>query len=353
MRRRSSGSRGSRCTRPSGPSRAQPPEATPRPAEPNEPAWVSLLWVFQASGERIPARRLAGLPENVARLGRVDERLGILLEEEPLLDELIRRLRDRPHEAGVALVALLERSARVAVREPLGLRLRKRNERTAEAAEVRRPEPGTHVPAYVRPNRRARPHRLDPCHAGAVRIGPGHQRRVAAAVDWRQHRLDSALRAKVGAEVQDVDGVHDARRRHAGDRRERLTESGERNERLALEAWIVAVRWLDVLVTRASANLGMAVTESNPTARDKLPFRLDRNLMGHSSLFTGHAKGASAEEHWLQPHPALSGWLRMSSRAAFTTCVGASFCTGKSSDRRRKRPRAGLINEINMMLGWI
>jgi hypothetical protein len=24
-----------------------------------------------------------------------------------------------------------------------------------------------------------------------------------------------------------------------------------------------------------------------------------------------------------------------------------------ASDRRRKKPRAGLINEINMMLGWI
>src|ERR1700737_1038510 len=168
MRRRSSGSRGSRCTRPSRPSRPARPsrpqraETTPPPAEPNEPAWVSLLWVFQASGERIPARLFAGLPENVARLGRVDECVGILLEEEPLLDELIRSLRDRPHEAGVALVALLERSARVAVGEPLGLRLRKRNDRTAEAAEVRRPEPRAHVPAYVRPNRSARPHRLDP-----------------------------------------------------------------------------------------------------------------------------------------------------------------------------------------------
>jgi len=31
------------------------------------------------------------------------------------------------------------------------------------------------------------------------------------------------------------------------------------------------------------------------------------------------------------------------------TCVGATLCIRKSSDRRRKRPRAGLINEINMM----
>src|SRR6267142_6814006 len=103
--------------------------------------------VLQASGERIPARRFAGSPENVARLGRVDECVGIFLEEEPLLEELLRSLRDRLHEAGVALVALLERSARVAVRKPLGLGLREGNERAAEAAEVRRPEPGAHVPS--------------------------------------------------------------------------------------------------------------------------------------------------------------------------------------------------------------
>src|SRR6202040_1440046 len=36
-------------------------------------------------------------------------------------------------------------------------------------------------------------------------------------------------------------------------------------------------------------------------------------------------------------------------RHAFATCVGAAPCRGKSSDRRRKWPRAGLVNEINMM----
>jgi len=41
----------------------------------------------------------------------------------------------------------------------------------------------------------------------------------------------------------------------------------------------------------------MAAAESNPTATDKLPFRLDRTLIGHSLLFTGHAKGAPAKEH--------------------------------------------------------
>src|SRR5215831_13497128 len=100
-------------------------------------------------------------PQDAAVARGLDELLGVHLEEEPLLDEALRRLLDRLDESVVVLVPLLERLARVAAGEPVRLRGREREERPAEAAEIRRPEARADVPAHVRSERHAREHRLD------------------------------------------------------------------------------------------------------------------------------------------------------------------------------------------------
>src|SRR5712692_2368656 len=84
---------------------------------------------------------ISSLDQNVAVLRLADEALCIHFQQEALADQLSRRLPHRPHIAVVIVVALAERSSRVAARQPFLPGHCKGDKRTAQGAKVGSAQP--------------------------------------------------------------------------------------------------------------------------------------------------------------------------------------------------------------------
>src|SRR5437667_6247218 len=96
--------------------------------------------------------------------GLRDQAIGILLQQEALADLLSGDTRHQAVVALLAAVALLDRAARIAARQPRGLGHGKRNVARGKVAFVALQRPARHwVPARVGPQGRLQEHRL---HAG-------------------------------------------------------------------------------------------------------------------------------------------------------------------------------------------
>src|SRR6185295_18200130 len=103
--------------------------------------------------------------QDIARFGRLDQRIAVRRQQETLPLGLGRGPLDGAHVALVGAIALFERKARVAVDHPLGLGLRERNPATLVVAVLADVEAGSdHVPSQVRAERSHHQHDRDTAH---------------------------------------------------------------------------------------------------------------------------------------------------------------------------------------------
>src|SRR5712692_7103657 len=130
---------------------------------------------------------ISSVDQNVAVLRFADEALCIVFQQEALADQLSRCLPHRPHIAVVIVIALAERSSRVATRQPFRPGHCEGDERTAQGAKVGVAPPWrAHIPTGIGSEGSSN---LDWPNAGDVQtilVRPGDQQRIAWSKQWRQ-----------------------------------------------------------------------------------------------------------------------------------------------------------------------
>src|SRR5258708_35646351 len=104
---------------------------------------------------------------------------------------------------------------------------------------------GAHVPARVRSKRNADLQRPDACDVEPVLVWLRHEDPVAGAELRRLQGEHATQAAETGAEVQELQLVLDRREVHARNVRECLGGLVQWDQRIVLDARIVALRWPD------------------------------------------------------------------------------------------------------------
>src|SRR6266851_1464237 len=187
--------------------------------------------------------------QHAARRRGRDEPVGILLQQEALVDHLLRGLLDRFHVAVVVPVTLFERLARVAGRHPLRLGGREREVGPAQCTEVGSAAPWrADVPARVRAERYPDLHWVDACQVEPILVGLRYQHGIVGPGQRRQHREHAAGRAEQGAEVENPQLVQERGKLHSGDGRERGARLVARDQRSLSHARHAAPGRLDTLI---------------------------------------------------------------------------------------------------------
>ena len=121
---------------------------------------------------------------------------------------LTNSLAARLHIAVVVVIALPERSSRVARPFPFRPRHRERNERTAQRAKVGTSQPfGPHVPAGIGSQGGPNLDWPNACDVQTILVRLGNPQRMTVSEQWRQQRQAPAHRAEFRAVVEKLQGI--------------------------------------------------------------------------------------------------------------------------------------------------